>query len=893
MFKPVMKGLAYATMILLLTATSANCKKGNCTFEGLKNCYCYNFPDTDEVMKYDCSQRKLKKIPIFPTNSTATIINLNENEITTFEEGSLFPSSLTFLDLSHNQLRDFTSSAFRGLTALKQLNLSDNLFLSRNTVLPRDLFSDLIRLEELNIQINAERQLTGKSESHVIVYSDAFVQLKNLSTLLLDALYFPVFSQNFSDLISLKTLSLSGETGICSLVFLNSSAFSPFVSLETLNLTFCRLQWIEMETFKTLTFLNTLDISKNDELTFNVLPNVTYDLQFLRTMKELRLTKLHCTFGMGTVITLNQSRYVSNTSIEILYLDSNRINTIEFGASKNLPPTLKKLYLMDNRFTFGTYLFEGASLPNITDFDGSYQYTSHDPTKPDNRVFDCNDRKNQQRGLSLGRRSLREWRAEYFKQQGGDFKAAMSNLNSVSKGRIFPKVIVKIYIPSTLRRGRFISSTLEYPVPKFEVNDNQVEYLDFSTNAFPLLDGPVMGFHKIKYLNFSNIFCSNITLKFFSHFGSLENLTLSYNNLESPFRNDSDGKIFAPLQRLVHLDISENKITTLNSRFFRGLRNLRVLDLHSNSISEWKAEIKHMVNLTKLILYDNKLNSLSTLLMKEIEAIIGEQSDEVKLKVDFSNNAFSCSCDTIQQMKWFLKYKSHLINFNKLYCKFTNDTRLSFSQLEQTVSEFDKKCNSYLSIILGISALILVVLVLLVSAILYRYRWKLRYLYYMSRNKYKGYKLLSQSDSEDYDYDVFVSYADEDKDFVLSQMMEKLEELFEFRLCLSSRDFQPGTPIAANITNAINRSRKTVAVITKHFLTSYWCMFEFNMARMESLYSRNGKEILLLIFYEKMNLKNLPHQVLELINNNSFIEFPHHPQGNEVFWHKIRDTINS
>lgn len=106
-------------------------------------------------------------------------------------------------------------------------------------------------------------------------------------------------------------------------------------------------------------------------------------------------------------------------------------------------------------------------------------------------------------------------------------------------------------------------------------------------------------------------------------------------------------------------------------------------------------------------------------------------------------------------------------------------------------------------------------------------------------------------------------YADEDKDFIL-QKLDFLEEKSNLRLCLHSRDFIPGTDIADNIVNAIHQSRRTLCVLSSHFFDSYWCMYELNMARMESIYSRKGSNILCLVVMNKTVFQNIRLKIIDL-----------------------------
>lgn len=142
-----------------------------------------------------------------------------------------------------------------------------------------------------------------------------------------------------------------------------------------------------------------------------------------------------------------------------------------------------------------------------------------------------------------------------------------------------------------------------------------------------------------------------------------------------------------------------------------------------------------------------------------------------------------------------------------------------------------------------------------------------------------------------YDYDAFVSYAEEDQHFVHETFLTNIEEGAELRVCLHKRDFLVGNEIAANITDAIHRSRKTICILTNHFLNSYWCMFEFNMARMESIYSRDGENIVYLIFLEQIPSKTLPLVLLELVQSQSYVEFPNDEYGDTLFWENLKKVM--
>jgi hypothetical protein len=69
-------------------------------------------------------------------------------------------------------------------------------------------------------------------------------------------------------------------------------------------------------------------------------------------------------------------------------------------------------------------------------------------------------------------------------------------------------------------------------------------------------------------------------------------------------------------------------------------------------------------------------------------------------------------------------------------------------------------------------------------------------------------------------------------------------------------------------------------------------MFEYNMSRVESIYSRNKENILYLVFLEHISAKDLPLIILELVQSQSYIEYPNDEYGNTVFWDKLRDALS-
>ncbi|HEY6284426.1 MAG TPA: TIR domain-containing protein [Ktedonobacteraceae bacterium] len=77
-------------------------------------------------------------------------------------------------------------------------------------------------------------------------------------------------------------------------------------------------------------------------------------------------------------------------------------------------------------------------------------------------------------------------------------------------------------------------------------------------------------------------------------------------------------------------------------------------------------------------------------------------------------------------------------------------------------------------------------------------------------------------------YDAFISYSHMDSDWVNNVLLARLEQA-GLRVCIDDRDFEIGVPSLDNMENAVDRSRKTLLILTPNWVTSEWTKFEYLM----------------------------------------------------------------
>ncbi|KAL8570941.1 hypothetical protein ACOMHN_023613 [Nucella lapillus] len=107
-------------------------------------------------------------------------------------------------------------------------------------------------------------------------------------------------------------------------------------------------------------------------------------------------------------------------------------------------------------------------------------------------------------------------------------------------------------------------------------------------------------------------------------------------------------------------------------------------------------------------------------------------------------------------------------------------------------------------------------------------------------------------------YDAFVSYSHQDEDFVVNTLVPRLEQQGprQYRLCVHYRDFPVGECIADTILSSVEKSQRTILILSQHFLDSEWCRFEFRTAHQHVL-QQGGHRLVMVL------LEDLPHQRLD------------------------------
>ncbi|KAJ8401053.1 hypothetical protein AAFF_G00390100 [Aldrovandia affinis] len=334
---------------------------------------------------------------------------------------------------------------------------------------------------------------------------------------------------------------------------------------------------------------------------------------------------------------------------------------------------------------------------------------------------------------------------------------------------------------------------------------------------------------------------------------------------------------FVALSGLQALNVTDCSVKDLPSGTFDHLKSLELLNLKGNMLQTLPVDLfKYNKNLAHVDLSNNHLVTLPEGLFSLFPSGI---------YVDLHTNFFTCDCDLAWVSVWLRSLENPAIGHN-LPC------HLPFEIQGLPLGDFNPVCIPVytwyiLSLSLGLIAMGGT------AGLLYVYRWKIYYQWYIMLSKRKNRDVWMNHPR--FAFDAFVAYSERDFQWVLHELIPHLEDQAappQIKLCVSDRDWELGSTILDNVESSIQRSRKTLCVISSHFLKSDWCKLEMSMAHMQLFC--DGRDVLVFVFLEDVPSQRLSqHQRLRReLCKKSCLDWPgSDPDAQRLFWEKLRSLI--
>ena len=337
--------------------------------------------------------------------------------------------------------------------------------------------------------------------------------------------------------------------------------------------------------------------------------------------------------------------------------------------------------------------------------------------------------------------------------------------------------------------------------------------------------------------------CTGKNLKY------LPTITKNSSNLEVYF-GFNDLKRFPVISlhvacKIIVLDLSYNSINSISNVFFMNYHKIRKLNLVGNLL----------INLP-LIHEWNTLNALNYLELRE--------------------NHFVCNCSGLSLKKTLMSLNKRIVisDVDRITCYLPEKVKNKVIY-DAPDSLFGCPFLNLILILALFFALLLFIVILLFIA--YVFRDYIRLFLFI----HFGWRFFYSYQKEETLYDVFISYSSLDSDWVEERLVNPLEGLDPpYNLCLHERDFQVGIPICDNITRAIEGSKCTLVVVSRNWLESDWCQFEFRVAHCLATVEKKSRLIVLL--QEKIPADEIKGDLELYVKTFTYLD-----STNNLFWPRL------
>ncbi|CAM4659618.1 toll-like receptor 2 type-2 isoform X2 [Lepidochelys kempii] len=438
-----------------------------------------------------------------------------------------------------------------------------------------------------------------------------------------------------------------------------------------------------------------------------------------------------------------------------------------------------------------------------------------------------------------------------------------------------------------------------------------------NTNVFLVPCSISRHFVSLLYLDLSENLLADPNLGHSSCEGAwplLQTFNLSQNSLGDL---EMTGRSLSHLKHLTHLDISQNNFGEIpescqwpeNLKYLNisGTQipkvttcipqTLEVLDVSSNNLNDFRLKLPH---LKELYIAKNKLKTLPD--APFIPNIVALRISRNKLTsfskeefgsfrkmetLDAGDNNFICSCEFLSFIQYQEGIANVLANWPENYiCDSPSSVRGQQVKAAR-LSLFE--CHRTLAVSL------ICILVILVNLLIVILGYKLHVIWYMKMTWawLQAKRKPKRAYNQDFCYDAFVSYSERDSEWVENLMVQELENAIPpFKLCLHKRDFVPGKWIIDNIIDSIEKSHKTLFVLSEHFVQSEWCKYELEFSHFRLFDENNDSAILILL--EPIQEQTIPKRFCKLrkiMNTKTYLEWPLDENQQLIFWFNLKTAL--
>ncbi|XP_027727238.1 toll-like receptor 5 [Vombatus ursinus] len=412
------------------------------------------------------------------------------------------------------------------------------------------------------------------------------------------------------------------------------------------------------------------------------------------------------------------------------------------------------------------------------------------------------------------------------------------------------------------------------------------EFLDLAQNRlenlndlYTLLQIPGLKFLILNQNRFS--FCHQQYGPSKNH--TIEQLYLSENMLQLVWQAGSCWDVFKRLPYLKVLFLNNNYLDFLPPGVFSDLTVLQILSLDGNRLTSLSPGVLPE-NLRVLLLSHNHLLSPDPTIFASLSHLA------------ITHNKYICECETRNFILWLNQTNVTMLGSPEdVYCtypdSFSGVSLYSISTEGCDEEEALKLINFSLFIFFTTTLTLFLTAVMMFT----KFRghcfslWHKMVLRLSFKNHPQG------VEEDQHKYDAYLCFSNKDFGWVQNALLNHLDSRYNaenrFNLCFEERDFLPGEDHISNIQDAIWSSRKTICIVTRHFLKDGWCIEAFNFA--QSRYFSDLKDVLIMVVAGSLSqyqlMKYPPIRVF--VQRQPYLRWPEDLQDVGWFLNKLSQCI--
>merc|ERR1711915_868979 len=318
---------------------------------------------------------------------------------------------------------------------------------------------------------------------------------------------------------------------------------------------------------------------------------------------------------------------------------------------------------------------------------------------------------------------------------------------------------------------------------------------------------------------------------------------------------------------------SLKKLEQKNTTIFDAIQKLYLTNNRINSVGH---NFPH--HLDTLYLDNNQLQYLSNQTIQ----ILKEKVENSKLSVRLSHNPFLCECSSVEVVSFLKLHYSHVDDYENVSMVCIDGEKKLFYQNEEDI------CPQTLLLITV--APILIVCVLLCIILIVNICYKETIMIYIFSQSWG--KIFFSEDTIDKEkpYDAFLSYSHHDASFVEKTLLPGLESKdnpddLQYKCLIHTRDWNVGEMIPDQILESVEKSRRTLIILSSDYVKSTWSKIEFQEAHRKAM-KEQTQRVVVIVHGEMPDIKEMDEDVQKYLKSNTFIK-----SDDPWFWKKLRYAL--